>query len=390
MVGALSLKRRRDMKEQRGQFIAVFVTIVLGVMMFGASYDAYENLTISYAGTYERLAFADATVIGQGAALSDALRAVDGVGTVVTREQADVPLKVGGDVLVGRVVSVPAGEQPGVDQLDVVAGGYPGAGAGAAALVETHMADHFSLSHGDSVSVLTPVGWRDVRLTGVAVSAEYLWPARSNQEFFESPGSFGVLFVTPDVLGEVDQTQVVPQTLVLYDAGADRAAVDAEVRRVALANGASGVVLQADQPSNKGLSLDVTGFKQMSIFFPLMFLFAAGLAAYALLTRVVYSQRSVIGTLRANGFDRGTVLRHYLSYGLWLGLAGSLVGVALALPAGWEITAAYTSELGIPDTIRELRWVTPVVGIAFGVIVGLLSAWVPARAAVRLSPAEAI
>ena len=84
------------------------------------------------------------------------------------------------------------------------------------------------------------------------------------------------------------------------------------------------------------------------------------------------------------------MLWHYLTYGLWLGTVGALLGIALGIPAGWAMTAAYTAELGIPDTIRELRWITPLGGLAFGIAAGTLSAWVPARTAVRLEPAEAL
>lgn len=385
MVKSLRLKRRRDIARQRGQFLSVLATIVLGVMMFAATYDAYRNLEASYNGTYRRLAFADVTVTGGTSGLNDALAAIDGVASVERRRQADVPLRVGDTVLLGRIVSL----TNDVNLLDVVAGEHPGGGS-AAGIVETHLAEHFGLRQGDTVEVLTNSGWSAVAVSGEAVSAEYLWPARSSQEFFEAPGSFGVLFVTDDVLDSIDETQILPQLLVLYHPDADTVTLDDAVRSTALKDGAEAVVTRADQPSNKALNLDVTGFEQMAVFFPAMFLLVSGLAAYTLLTRVVHSQRSVIGTLRANGFSRGTVLWHYLSYGLWLGTLGAVLGIALGIPAGWAMTAAYTAELGIPDTIRELRWITPIGGITFGVAVGLLSAWVPARAAVRLEPAEAL
>lgn len=377
----LPLKRRRDIARQRGQFLTVLGTIVLGVMMFAATYDAYRNLEASYNGTYDRLAFADMTITGGSPSLADALTTVDGVALVEARRQADVPLQVGDDVFLGRVVAL-TGD---VNQLDVVAGERP---AGTAeGLAETHLAEHFELKPGHAVAVLGTV---DVTVTGEAISPEYLWPARSSQEFFEAPGEFGVLFVTEDVLDAVDQAQVLSQLLVRYEPDVDTAAVDAAVRSTALEQGASGVVAQADQPSNEALNLDVTGFEQMAVFFPAMFLLVSGLAAYTLLTRLVHSQRSVIGTLRANGFSQRTVLRHYLSYGLWLGALGAVLGIALGIPAGWAMTAAYTAELGIPDTIRELRWITPVGGLAFGIAAGVLSAWVPARTAVRLAPADAL
>jgi putative ABC transport system permease protein len=388
VVKGLSLKRRRDIKEQRWQFAAVLVTIVLGVMMFAASYDAYLNLNISYQGTYDRLAFADAMVVGMNDEIVAAIENVDGVAQVEQRRQADVPMRVGEDSFVGRVVEIPVDGEPDINQVDVVAGEYLQDGEDA--LIETHMVDEFELAPGDEVEVLAPTGVLELTAAGEVVSPEYLWPARSSQSFFEPPKQFGVAFVGPDVLDAVDPASVVPQTLVLYEEGVETSDVDDAVREAAIGAGASDMVVQADQPSNKALELDVTGFEQMSVFFPAMFLLVAGMAAYTLLTRVVYSQRSVIGTLRANGFGRGEIVRHYLSFGLWLGLVGAVVGIAAGVPAGWAMTEAYTAELGIPDTIRELRLVTPLVGLAFGLVVGVLSAWVPARAAVRLSPAEAI
>ncbi|NLI19290.1 MAG: cell division protein FtsX, partial [Actinomycetales bacterium] len=169
----LPLKRRRDIARQRGQFAAVLVTIVLGVMMFAASYDAYRNLEASYNGTYDRLAFADMTITGGSSSLADAVAALDGVAVVESRRQADVPLQVGDDVFLGRVVSLTSD----INTLDVVAGELPSGGA--EGLAETHLAEHFGLEPGDTVTVLGTLG---VTVTGAAVSPEYLWPARSSQE----------------------------------------------------------------------------------------------------------------------------------------------------------------------------------------------------------------
>ena len=50
------------------QFAGVAITVVLGVALFAASYDAYLNLEVSYGQTYDRLAFADVVVTGGEAA----------------------------------------------------------------------------------------------------------------------------------------------------------------------------------------------------------------------------------------------------------------------------------------------------------------------------------
>ena len=63
-MSLLRRKARRDIGRQKWQFVAVLVTVVLGVALFAGSYNAYLNLGRSLDGSYERLAMADATVIG--------------------------------------------------------------------------------------------------------------------------------------------------------------------------------------------------------------------------------------------------------------------------------------------------------------------------------------
>ena len=68
----LRRKRARDLRSSRWQVAAVLVTVVLGVMLFAASFDAYRNLTDSYQKTYDDLGFADLTVSGGDSSSSSA------------------------------------------------------------------------------------------------------------------------------------------------------------------------------------------------------------------------------------------------------------------------------------------------------------------------------
>ena len=391
MVRALSRKRRRDFARRRWQYLAVATTLSLGVMLFAASYDAYRNLDASYRGTYGRLAFADMTVTGARSGFLSHVRGLPGVAAVSERQEADVPMRVTGDrSFIGRLVGMPPSGQPFVDRVQVTGGDYLAPDRSDEVVVEAHMAAHFGLRPGDEVRYFDGSAWHPVKVRGVAVSPEYLWPARSSQDVLTDPNDFGVLFVSSDLVQTLPEALRDHQALILYDAGADRAALDAQIGSLAQRYGAHSAIAQAEQPSNKALQLDVLGFREMAVAFPVMFLIAAGMAAYTLLTRLVYSEREVIGTLRANGLSRGQIEWHYLSYGLFLGVAASVIGLVSGVPLGWALTTEYTAELGIPDTLRSLHVLTPVVGVAFGVITGLLASFLPARSAAALDPAVAM
>ena len=385
-MSTLGLKRRRDIWRQKGQFLAVLVTVVLGVSLFAGAFNAYLNLGASLDGSYERLAMADMTIAGADDGIAEALADIDGVAEVMARRQADVPFDVGEFSFLGRVVGFPADGQPALNQIDIDEGTGLVADDPSGVVLETHAASDFDLGVGDTLSI----AGQDVTIVGIATSPEYLWPARDRQNIFTAPKSFAVVFADESLLASVDSPAVVEQMLVGYEDGADTEQVDAEVRAAAADARAADVQTLADHPSNATINLEIDGLRTMAVALPLLFLAAAGMAVYVVVTRLVFSQRGVIGTLRASGFSRRTMSRHYLFYGLTVGLIGAAIGAVLGSLLARAMTAVYTSIFGIPDLVAEFHGPTVLLALTFGAVAGVLAGLPPARAVSRLAPAEAM
>ncbi len=389
-MSLLNTKRKRDIKRQRGQFLAVAATIALGVLLFASTYDAYRNLDGSYNATYDRLAFADITVAGVDPDFATTASRIDGVAAAEARKQAEVPVRVGEATLLGTVIGYPPNDQPEVNKIGVVEGTYLDPDDPTGVVIETHMAEQMDLSVGDTIDIFTGATWSEATVVGIAVSAEYIWPARDNQDIFPPPGTFGVVFVSADIMERVPVEAVRNDVVIAYTTDADIVSTDAAVTQAARSAGASDVITRADQASNSTLLLDVNGFASMSILFPVLFMAAAGMAAFVLLTRIVFAERGIIGTLRAAGMARRQILRHYLSFGIRLGVIAGAIGVVLGMAGAYAITGIYTAQLDIPDTVRSFHWMTPIIGMGFAVAAGALGAWAPARRAFTISPAEAM
>ena len=71
-------------------------------------------------------------------------------------------------------------------------------------LVETHMAQHFDLSPGDTLQVFVGTGLTEVTMLGEVATPEYLFPSKSRQDLITTPDDFGVLFV-PEAIGDDEQ-----------------------------------------------------------------------------------------------------------------------------------------------------------------------------------------
>ncbi|MFG1796311.1 FtsX-like permease family protein [Nocardia sp. NPDC049149] len=386
----LAKKILRDLRRRTAQVAAITATVLLGVLLFVASYDSFRNLGTSYRQTYARLHLADFTATGgDPATIATALRAAPGVGRVAVRTQADVPMTIDGTKLVGRVAGLPQPGTPSVNELDLTEGALPDPARPEQVVIEHHTAQTFGLKAGSTLQIFDGTAWRPVTVSGVARSAEYLWPARSRQEVVADPHSFAVVFA-PQAQALRLAGQPKPNQTLIEMSSAATAAERSEVAEQLRSAGATAVEPQREQPSHAALQEDLNGFSTLAIGFPALFLLAAAIAEYVLMTRLVQSERPIIGTMLAMGARRRSVVGHYINYGVGIAGIGALLGVAGGFVATSAITGVYTAEIGIPDTVVEHRIPTALVGFALGLLAGIIAAAAPAIAAARTAPAEAM
>ena len=380
----------RDLHRRPAQALAVAMTVMLGVLLFVASYDSFRNLSASYEHTYTRLHFADLTATATDpVAVAAAVRETPAVAGVSVRVQADVPMTIRGAKLLGRITGLPDNPGSGVDAIALTSGHLPDPAHPDQVVVEHHTASTFGLRIGDTLQAFDGSTWNSVSVAGIARSPEYLWPARSRQDVLDDPHSFAIMFAPdPDAVRLAGQPGP-NQVLTRLSPAASRADYDRVVARMREA-GAVDVTTRADQPSDAALHEDLDGFSEIAIGFPLLFLIAAGIAEYVLITRLVRSQRPVIGTLLAMGARRRALVRHYTAYGIPATAVGAVAGVLLGALATSAITAAYTHAIGIPDTIVEHRVTTAAIGLVLGLVTGALAGLVPALSAARTAPAQAM
>jgi putative ABC transport system permease protein len=389
----VSMLRRallRDLRARRAQFIAVWATIVLGVALFGASYDAFQNLTSSYQKMYTDLAFADLTVSGGPAdRIASDGAALPGVSATAVRSVGEGLIRFGDRAQLGRIVGLPPDGSPAVDRVLILRGHNISPSSPDEVLVEQHLATARGLEPGSTMEVMTSTGWRSVAVAGIVASPEYIWPARSRQEVIVPPDQWGVVFAPESLVAALPASEVHQEALFYLAADAPSGTLE-RLASLAVADGASSTQTRADQPSNAALQEDVSGFGEMSIMFPVMFLLAGALATAVLLGRMVASQRGQIGVLLANGFSSRAVMGHYLALGVVVGIAGSLPGAVLGGLFAAAISHLYTSMISVPITVIDVRPLTVLVGLLMGPLAGAAAAYLPARRASRISPAEAM
>jgi putative ABC transport system permease protein len=387
----------RDISRSKGPFAAAVVIVFLGVALFGATYASYKNLQKSYDYSYDRLNFADAVIQVEAAPenVSAIVAGLEGVRGAYGRIQIELPVDLlGKDVrVVGRLISIPRDSHPPINDLKITEGAYPSS-PGNLGLVESNFAAYHSLKSGDSVTVRFPGEDVNVSLSGVAISPEYIWAARSMTEVFPNHENFGVFFLPFDILdGRIYPNGTVNQVAVLLDKGLneeERASTLAAVAGALAPYKVMEVVERDEQTSYALLKIDIEGFQELAFLFPMLFLTVAAIVLYMSLSRTVAAQRPQIGVMRAMGYGSRAVAMHYLEYAILATLVGSVLGVLAGHLLSGVMTQLYVGILGLPFLLMEPAWEVLPAGVAVSLLFGVLGAAIPAIAASRVRPAVAM
>ena len=396
-MNTLLRKAFRDLWRSRALFISVIALLTLGVGIFVTMYSAFLNVKTSEEFAYEELKFADAFYIVAPpipVRAADVIRDMDGVAAAEGRYVTDIAIRQPDDrdtTLSARVISIPDDETPDINRVIVREGEYIEAADGRHALVDRLFTEYYGLEQGDSVSLIYQGKGRDFDISGAITHPEYLWKSKGGAELITSPGDFAIVMVRRNAVDDMLGVEgLINEITVRFELGADTDAIKAEIDAYLERYGSHQLIEKEEQLSYATLKSDLDGFAEMAIAMPVLFLCITAMVAFAMLTRIVQSQRHTIGLMRAEGFSRIQILRHYLTFPILIAFIGNGLGILWGTFAAGGFTGLYIDTLDLPFTvIVSQTWVLAVafiIGLAACVAAGIQ----PALAAARLTPSEAM
>jgi lipoprotein-releasing system permease protein len=141
---------------------------------------------------------------------------------------------------------------------------------------------------------------------------------------------------------------------------------------------------------NSDLLVGLRSQSQSSVMIQVFVILAVALGIASVLAVSVVQKSREIGILKATGTRTASVTRIFLFQGAILGTAGSLLGIAVGTVLALFFASLATNPDGSPRFPVDLNLVLFGRSVAVALMVGLLSAILPARRAARMDPATVI
>ncbi|MYV49523.1 ABC transporter permease, partial [Streptomyces sp. SID2888] len=247
-------------------------------------------------------------------------------------------------------------------------------------MVDADTADKHHLGLGDEIGVITAVGTHTAKISGIA--AFTVTNPGAAIFYLDTPTAQRTLIGEPGVYTNIDVT-------------AAQGVSDARLKKDVVAEIGADYKVQTAKETADANQKEVADLLNVMKYVMLGFALIAFMVGIFLIintfSMLVAQRTREIGLMRAIGSSRRQVNQSVLAEALLLGVFGSVLGVGagIGIAVGlMKVMGSVGMKLSTDDL--TVTWTTPLVGLALGVVVTVLAAYLPARRAGKISPMAAL
>lgn len=389
----LNLRLFRTIKRTLGQYIAVSLVIIIGIMSYVGFSMAMINLQTTVDAYHKSTNAADIYVelnrIPENALKF--LYEIDGIVDIQGRVKDDFSYTdkrgVRGTL---RVVSVPPNQEDAINSLYIRQGSFVRGNRGV--MVVQPYAKAVGIEIGDPIDI--QINGKTYKLTveGIVSSSEFVYVIENEQTLLPDNEKFGIVFLEEsfaqkafgydnsynDLLIKVDDEDKIDSII---------DALEKKLKRY----GASRVIGYKDQLSNRMVQEEINQGKNSAQTVPFIFLIVAAAIIVTMITKIVRNDRMAIGILKAMGYNNIQLMGHYSMYAMGIGLIGGGFGIYFGLKVADLFARMYVEfSFDIPMLVGKM-YIEYIVGAILLTVLFCVGAGIfGSRKIMSIHPAESM
>lgn len=347
----LRKKMLRDIFQNKSQFITIFLMVLIGVMVY-TGIEAYMNgMTTAADKFYTQNNVQDLNVIGQNFTKTD----LENVKTLDNVNDAERKLVVTGldannkdkTFLISFI------ESNNISRFYVFSG-EKFSSTKKGVWVDKFYADNNKLKVGDTLKIKYEDLILEEKILGLINVPDHIYDVKDESEIVPDRSNFGYIYMSVNEIPEsyirgrlmkelniasidifniafpnFNYQDYIPYNYIMVDVNKKsnvnkvKDAIEDNIKS------ALAIVKIEDTTSYIMYQGEIDEGKAYVGIFSGLFLFIAMLSVITTMTRVIKKQKLQIGTLKALGFNKKKIYLHYIGYGFWVSLVGSLAGIIL-------------------------------------------------------------
>ena len=317
----LAKKMLRDIRRHKTQFISIFLMAFLGVFVFAGVGGESVGLEVNVNNFYDETNLADGWFYSNY--INDTfLDQVDDLDSTTQMERQLVIDSVA-DFDNDPDITLHFVENNTISKFYLIDGEKLDVNDSNGVWLDKSFADAKGLKVGDNISFEFGSYTIEKEIKGIGYSPEYVYHA-STSSVIPDFNKIGFAYMS---------YKAFPQSNVPYNVLNVKFDGASENYGDSLSDHMDGhynsFIPRSEHTSVSQFSEEMDQHKMMGDIFPVVFILIAMLILLTTMTRIIAHQRTQIGILKASGFKNSSIILHYISYGFWLVLIGSILGLIL-------------------------------------------------------------
>lgn len=327
----------------KSQFISMIIMIAIGVGIFLGFNIEWQSIETDTSDFFKKTNYADFRIYSDAGFSEDDIAAIQGISGV---DAATRYLSVNVGIKdTKKSVALNVSENYDVSTMYITSGADYDASSDGIWLSDK-FADANGIRLGDTLTFVYQGAEISGKVVGLAKSGENMISVADDNQLMPDYEAFGFAYISPEKLKSALGTAFYPQINVISDMG--KAELENAVRE---AIGTTVLVTdKSEHTAYAGAQSESEEGKTMGSVLPVLFLAIAILTMVTTMHRIAAAEKVQIGTLKALGFRDRRILRHYTCYGLFIGLVGTLLGIAI----GYAVAAVIMSPNGMMSTYFDI------------------------------------
>lgn len=395
-MNVLDRKLLRDLFNAKLLIAAILGIIIIGTTCFVAFQSNYYNLDRSRTSYYNRCRMADFSIALKKIPVTELsqLEAVPEVTAYRPRISFQVTVALSGvkKPLAGQVLSLPDTREAVINDIVLKQGDYFTSHRQEEVIISDAFARERNIAPGDSIEIIMNNRLQKLYVVGTAISSEFIYLIRPGA-FMPDPGNYSVFYIKHSFAEETFDMEGACNEIVGHLAPQAQQNPDRLLDQIEQMFGDYGVASttpRRDQTSHQFLKSEIDGLKVTATFLPGMFLCVAAVVLNVLMIRLTEKQRTIVGTLKALGYDNRQLFLHFFKFSIVIGLLGGLIGNVLGYYLGGLLTDVYSMFYEFPSLTNQLYPQVMIIGIGISLVFSIAGAFKGTRNVISLPPAEAM
>lgn len=380
-------KLLRTIKLYKAQFISMIIMIAIGIGVFVGFNMEWVSIEKNTDYLFNKTNFADYRIVNengfstQDANLVKSLNGIDNVSRYlsVNAEIAQYPEKT---------VALTVTENKNVSSFMVIKGEEYDENSLDGIWISDKFASKNKIKIGDELSFTYKSITVSGKVKGLVKAGEFMINVKDEAQLMPDYSKHGFAYVSPALYEASSPISYYPQLNIISSLSKKEFK-----EKVNNAFGKTCMILSKDEVGSfSSAQGEAEEGKTMGAILPVLFLLIAILTMVTTMHRITVKEKTQIGTLKALGYKDKRILRHYSCYALFIGIIGSVIGLALGYFICWYIMnprGAMGTYMDLPQWKLYMPWFVPVLLVfinAFLTLVGFLSV----KKTLKGTPADAL